>query len=60
MDVNMRVDETGKDQLPAGVDDFGPLGHFKIPADSGDVLTLTVDVGLVSGFCGDDFAVLYQ
>ena len=49
IDVDVRIDEAGEDELAGGIDDFGVRGSFEVCADAGDGLVFDVDVGAVCG-----------
>ncbi len=60
IDVDMRINESGKNPLPSGVDDFRVRRNREIGANPGDGLIFGVNLGFVASIRGYDLAVTNQ
>src|SRR5205085_21522 len=60
IDVDVRIDEAGKDILPARIDHFRAGRRIDVAIDMGDALVLAVDVSDEVLIAGDDLATLYE
>jgi len=57
IDVDVRVDEAGEDELGGGVDDFGAWRRVEMFTDARDGFIFDVDIAGDAGADGDDVAV---
>ena len=60
VNMNVRIDEAGEDELSLGIDDFRAGRGRQVAADLGDGLAGAKDVGDVAGVGGDNLAVFDQ
>lgn len=60
IDVNMRIDETGKNKLASGIDNFRIGRNAQISANPRDGLGLHKKVALVTRVGGNHYSVLNQ
>ena len=60
IEMHMRVNKAGEDEVARGIDDLGAGGRVEVGAEASDGLVFDIDVGVRTAVGGDDVGVTNQ